>query len=97
MKKIRIAAMILFLSLSIMSCGEYFEEESKIIIDYRHNDPYIETRTSGFDDDKSINTYYHPETWELLYEITYADGHKERRWQDCTRFEYNNAKIELGD
>lgn len=52
--------------------------------------------------EKYINVPYevdrlYPEKYELLWEITYQDGHIERHWEDCTRFEYDNARTELGD
>lgn len=36
------------------------------------------------------------EAFELCWEYTYADGHKERKWEECTRFEYQATKDELG-
>lgn len=89
--KISIVALIFVLLLS--GCDE-FEVETKTLIDYRHDAAYTELSTD-FDD--KLVTEYHPESWYLYYEITYADGHSERKWENCTRFEYKKAVEELGE
>lgn len=73
----------------------YFELDSKTVIDYRYTGEY--TTYESDSDGKTISTTHHNEKFELLWEYTYADGHTERRWEDCTRFEYQNARKDLGD
>ena len=93
MKKIR--KWLLILTILSFLCGcDNFEIETKTLIDYRHDAAYTELSTD-FDD--KLVTEYHPESWYLLYEITYADGHTKRVWENCTRFEYNKAVEELGE
>lgn len=80
-------------TMAVLTGCDYFEVESKTLIDYRYSGEYLEWQTS----DGESNTYHHNEAYELLWEYTYADGHKERKWEDCTRFEYKAAKEELGE
>lgn len=93
MKKIKTAILILATMAMLAGC-DYFEEESKTLIDYRYSAAYTEVNT---DEKGNVATEHYNEKFELLYEITYADGHTERRWQECTRFEYAAAKEELGE
>lgn len=92
MKKISTMIMALILVITLAGC-DHFEEESKTLIDYRYSAAYTEVNT---DEKGNVATEHYNEKFELLYEITYADGHTERRWQECTRFEYAAAKEELG-
>lgn len=86
---------LLILTISSFLCGcDYFEIETKTLIDYRHDAAYTEV---GTDYNDKLETIYHPESWHLYYEITYADGHTKRVWEDCTRFEYKKAVEELGE
>lgn len=94
---ILIVAVILGIISSLTGCGEYWEVDSKIVIDYRYTEAHQEAYIVSSGDDK-VNTWdFVPEKYELLWEYTYMDGHKERKWEGCTRFEYNNAREELGD
>lgn len=92
-KKFKTIICLALILLTITSCGEYFTEEQKTLIDYRYSSEWTEYYTMS---DKQY-TRHHPESFELLYLITYADGHKERKWETCTRFEYQKAKEELGE
>lgn len=92
-KKFKTIICLSLILLTITSCGEYFTEEQKTLIDYRYSSEWTEYYTMN---DKQY-TQHHPESFELLYLITYADGHKERKWEVCTRFEYQKAKEELGE
>lgn len=75
MKRKVLAGIVCLLLLT--GCG-YFDVETRTLIDYRHNEAHMETDSSVFTDKSEIRTTYHPENWELQYEITYADGHKDR-------------------
>ena len=91
----------------LTGCGESWKEESRIVIDYRFTEAHEEERV-GYK--KEYNAFaetwvdvpykyktFIPDRYELLWEVTYQDGHTERHWEECTRFEYNNARKELGD
>ena len=92
MRKItRIIAIVAMLGL-LSGCA-YLDEETKTLIDYRYSAEHVEYSTDN--NGKTTSEHYN-EKFELLYEITYADGHTERRWEECTRFEYAAAKEELG-
>lgn len=92
MKRIKGLLSILAIVVLLTGC-DYFDVESRTLIDYRYTGAYIEYQTS----DGKTNSYHHDEAFELCWEYTYADGHKERKWEDCTRFEYKAAKEELGE
>ena len=91
---------------SLTGCA-YTEVDTKVVIDYRftsfHEEQKLGTRreynhkTEEWVTVQYIYTDYVPDTYELLWEYTYMDGHKERKWEECTRFEYQNAKEELGE
>lgn len=95
---------ILVLILSITGCTEV---ESKYIVDYRYNAPRTDVVTdynykwNWHEDEYQLvpdtHTKYVPESYELMWEIRYDNGHVSREWQKCTRFEYDNAVKELGD
>lgn len=92
-----ILAVILGIISSLTGCGEYFEVESKIVIDYRYTEGHTEIWTRKTDKGEPYYEYYYAaEKHELLWEYTYMDGHKERKWEECTRFEYENAREDLG-
>lgn len=92
-----ILAMILGIISSLTGCGEYFELDTKTVIDYRFSEAHTETWTRTTDKGVPYNEYHYvPDKYELLWEETYKDGHTERKWEECTRFEYQNAKEELG-
>lgn len=93
MKKIKGLTAVLALMVMLTGCGEYFKVETKTLIDYRYSGEYMEYTT----EDGNARSYHHDEKFEVLYEYTYQDGHKERHWEECTRFEYQNAKKELGE
>lgn len=91
-----LAAVILGIVSQLTGC-DYYEVETKTIIDYR----YTEAHTEQYDQtDDNGNHYYNyvfvQEKYELLWLEIYKDGHQERHWRKCTRFEYQNAKDELG-
>jgi len=91
-----LAAVILGIVSQLTGC-DYYEVETKTVIDYR----YTEAHTEQYDrTDDNGNHYYNyvfvQEKYELLWLETYKDGHQERNWRECTRFEYQNAKDELG-
>lgn len=93
-----ILAMILGIISSLTGCGEYFELDTKTVIDYRFSEGHTEIWTKKTDKGEPYYEYYYVgDKYELLWEITYKDGHQERHWEECTRFEYNNAKEELGE
>ena len=94
---ILILAVILGIVSQLTGCAA-FELETKCVIDYRYTEAHTEmyARTT----EKGVPYYdyeYIQEKYELLWEETYKDGHTERHWRECTRFEYNNARKELGD
>ena len=93
---IAIMALILGIISSLTGC-DAFEVDTSIVIDYRFTEAHTEIYKR--ETDKGIPYYdyeYVPEKYELLWEETYKDGHKERHWRVCTRFEYQNAVEELG-
>lgn len=92
MKKAKAIICAIALLVTLTGC-DYFEVEQKTLIDYRYSAEHVITEN----DNGNTNTYHHDEKFELLYEYTYADGHTERRWEECTRFEYARAKEELGE
>lgn len=93
---VAIIAMILGIISSLTGC-DAFEVDTSIVIDYRITEAHTETITMKTDQDVPYYVYeYIPDKFELLWEETYKDGHKERHWRECTRFEYNNAVLELG-
>jgi len=79
--------------------------ETKYIVDYRYNEPRSDIVTEYtykyniWKEERELvpdtHTVYVPECYELMWEYQYDDGHKERRWEECTRFEYENAQKEL--
>ena len=93
---IAVVALILGIISSLTGC-DAFEVDTSIVIDYRFTEAHTEAYKR--ETDKGIPYYdyeYVPEKYELLWEDTYLDGHKERHWRACTRFEYQNAVEELG-
>lgn len=92
MKKVYTVIMAMILIVALARC-DYFEVETKTLIDYRYSGEHMEISTNS---DGKTSSYHYNEKFELLYEYTYADGHTERHWEECTRFEYQKAKDELG-
>ena len=93
-----ILVVILGIVSQLTGCGESWKEESRIVIDYRYVEAHTETWTRKTDQGVPYYVYnYIEEKYELLWLVTYQDGHTERHWEECTRFEYNNARKELGD
>lgn len=92
MKKAKAIICAIALLVTLTGC-DYFEVEQKTLIDYRYTAEYTEYSTDS--NGKTTSTHSN-EQFALLYEYTYADGHTERRWEECTRFEYARAKEELG-
>lgn len=90
-----LAAVILGIVSQLTGC-DYFEVDSKIKIDYRYQEAYIETNINRLINQPIPFEDYYPEKYEILWEYTFKDGHKERKWEECTRFEYEDAKKELG-
>lgn len=93
MKK-QLAIVACILSLVLATGCDAFEVEKKTLIDYRHTDQCMTYETN---DDGITTSKINKEEFELMYEYTYADGHTERKWEECTRFEYAKAKEELGE
>lgn len=84
-------AIILLTCFFLVGCDS-FKIDKKIMIDYRHIEAHQEIHGKGDD-----TTYsYYPESYQIQYEIIYMDGHTRRQWEDCTRFEYQDAINELG-
>lgn len=111
MKKVSAIVIVMcIISTLLVGCGDFSDTwtvETKRIVDYRYVEQYTEIYT-GFErkyDFRKDDWVTFPVTktnivkahYELLWEYTYADGHTERCWEECTRFEYENAKKELGD
>lgn len=95
---ILILAIILGIMSQLTGCGEYWNEDSRVVIDYMHTEPHTEIITRKTDKGDPYYVYiYEKESFELLWLVTYQDGHTERHWEPCTRFEYQNARKELGD
>lgn len=93
MKKAKAIICAIALLVTLTGC-DYFEVEQKNLIDYRYTAEYTRYST---DSDGKTHSYHCNEEFALLYEYTYADGHTERKWEECTRFEYARAKEELGE
>lgn len=99
-------AITIILMILLVGCDS-LEVERKQVIDYRHNDSYTEVYTTieskynlsseEWEHIPVTKTRYVPESYELLWEYTYKDNHTERHWKECTRFEYENAREELGE
>ena len=83
---------VIALILTLVGC-DALTLETKTVIDYRYTPAHEYDYTSG----DNVLRGYEPECYELLWKYTYADGHSERNWETCTRFEYQNAKKDLGD
>ena len=83
---------VIALILTLVGCDS-LTLETKTVIDYRYTPAHEYDYTSG----DNVLRGFEPECYELLWEYTYADGHTERKWEDCTRFEYQSAKNDLGD
>lgn len=92
MKKVYTVIMAMILIVALAGCA-YFDVETKTLIDYRYTAEHMEYSTNS---DGKTSSYHYNEKFELLYEYTYADGHTARYWEECTRFEYQKAKDELG-
>lgn len=94
---ILLAAAIVGIISQLTGCGEYFRVESKTVIDYRFTEAHTETSVDRTGDYPIYRSDFKPDKYELLWLYTYQDGHKERKWEECTRFEYNDAQKELGE
>ena len=92
MKKVYTILMAMILAVVLVGCA-YFDVETKTLIDYRYSAEHVEYSTDS--NGKTTSVHFN-EKFELLYEYSYADGHTERHWEECTRFEYQKAKDELG-
>lgn len=87
---------VIFGIISALTGCAYFEIESAHVIDYRFTEAHTEITTR--ETMEGIPVYDHhfiPAKHELLWEYTYQDGHTEKQWRECTRFEYQNAQKEL--
>ena len=106
-KHFRVLIAVFTIVVILTGCGGYFKIETADVIDYRFTEAHEEERIGYL---KEYNEFsetwvdkpykyqtFVPATYELLWEYTYQDGHTERRWSECTRFEYENAKEELGE
>ena len=102
--KYKISILVLILVCMLSGCKAW-EEDTRCVIDYRFTEFHEEERVAY---KKEYNwvaekwydvpyTYieYVPDKYELMWLITYQDGHTERKWEECTRFEYENALKEL--
>ena len=94
MRKVITLVITIVITILCLTGCDYLDVENKTVIDYRYTAQHTE---SQIDNDNKITTSNCPEKFELLWEYTYADGHKERKWEECTRFEYQNTKLELGE
>lgn len=92
-KKVITLVMTIVMTMTFLTGCKYFDVETKTLIDYRYSAEHMEYSTNS---DGQTLSYHYNEKFELLYEYTYADGHTERHWEECTRFEYQKAKDELG-
>lgn len=97
MKNKIIVPLLISLAMFLLVGCKAFEVEQKTLIDYRYTPSHSYSVTEGFDEDKRVVAKYEKESFELLWLYTYADGHQERHWETCTRFEYQKAKEELGE
>lgn len=99
-----VVMIILGIVILLQGCAEV---ERKYIVDYRYNEPRndvvtdYEYKYNIWTEKRELvpntHTEYVPESYELMWEYQYDDGHTERKWEKCTRFEYDDAKKELGD
>lgn len=94
--KIIIPILLLLTVLSLVGCKGW-EVEQKSMIDYRYTPAHNYSTVEGFGDERRVVSHYESESFEILWLYTFADGHQERHWQTCTRFEYQKAKEELGE
>ena len=93
--------------ISALSGCAYTEVDTRTIVDYRFTSSHTESKighrreynptTESWTNVPYSYTEYVPDKYELLWEYTYMDGHRDRKWEECTRFEYQNAKEELGE
>lgn len=90
-----LAAVLVGVASSLSGCA-YFEVDTKNAIDYRYTASHTNIISKTTDDYPVYEYALYPEKYEILWEYTYKDGHKERKWEECTRFEYEDAKKELG-
>ncbi len=91
----------------LTGCAHY-NVETRTLVDYRYIPEHTEVhsdkvRTKCPSCGKQVDgkvvaeSHYYPEQFQLMWEYRYEDDHKERKWEDCTRFEYQKAKDELGE
>ncbi len=94
---------IIFIVILLITACRHIDREQ--IIDYRFTPAHEETRT-GMKKEWNVwaEDWYEvpyeykvfvPDTYELMWEYEYDNGTKERKWKECTRFEYEEAKEEL--
>lgn len=99
-----VVLVILGIVILLQGCAEV---ETKYIVDYRYNEPRNDVVTEYtykyniWKEERELvpdtHTVYVPESYELMWEYIYDNGHKERKWEKCTRFEYEDARKELGN
>lgn len=83
---------IAVMGLMLTGC-KAFTVQTRTLIDYR----YTPGHTYQTIDDQKVVERYEPEKFELLWLYTYENGSQSRKWEECTRFEYQKAKEELGE
>lgn len=103
-KKIIMPIVTILFMVFLCSACRHIDRES--VIDYRFTPAHEETRTAmkkewdyWAEDWQEVPYEYEvfvPDTYELMWEYEYDDGTKGREWKECTRFEYEKAKKELG-
>mgnify|MGYP003293119321 CR=1 FL=1 len=95
LERVLLVAVILGIISYLTGCA-YFEVDTKNAIDYRYTEGHTNMISKTTDDYPVYEYVFYPEKYEILWEYTYKDGHKERKWEECTRFEYMDAQKELG-
>lgn len=83
---------IAVMGLMLTGC-KAFTVQTRTLIDYRYTPGHSEQTMN----DQKVVDYYVPEKFELLWLYTYENGGQSRKWEECTRFEYQKAKEELGE
>ena len=83
---------IAVMGLMLTGC-KAFTVQTRTLIDYR----YTPGHSYQTIDDQKVVERYEPEKFELLWLYTYENGSQSRKWEECTRFEYQKAKEELGE
>ena len=96
---------VVVISVVLSGCGEAFTEVSREPINTKYTEAYdgVETEykykynvlVGDWQLVPVIKTVRHTAKWSIQYRITYADGHQNTEWRDCTEEEYNRTKDKL--